>query len=171
MNDFPIHPADLPAEKLLAECVVRRQRRSGPGGQHRNKVETAVVLVHAPTGIRSEATEQRSQAANKAVAIQRLRIKLAVQIRSNASARAGLSSLWQSRLKAQKISVAVTHADFPSLLAEALDRLSEFDFDATKCARELGTTISQLVRFLKLEPEALLSVNARRAEQNLKPLR
>lgn len=27
-----VHPVDLAQEKLLAECVVRRQRRSGPGG-------------------------------------------------------------------------------------------------------------------------------------------
>src|SRR5207253_6004770 len=78
-----VHPADLAPAKLLAECVVRRQRRSGPGGQHRNKVETAVVLVHQPTCIRSEATEKRSQAANRQVAIHRLRVKLAIQVRSN----------------------------------------------------------------------------------------
>src|SRR6478735_5738430 len=78
-----VHPADLTPSKLLAECVVRRQRRSGPGGQHRNKVQTAVVLVHQPTGIRSEATEQRSQAVNQQVAIHRLRVKLAIRVRSN----------------------------------------------------------------------------------------
>ena len=37
-----IHPAALPFDALLKECEVRRLRRSGPGGQHRNKVETAV---------------------------------------------------------------------------------------------------------------------------------
>ena len=168
-----VHPADLAFAKLLAECVVRRQRRSGPGGQHRNKVETAVVLVHQPTGIRSEATEQRSQAANQQVAIHRLRVKLAIQVRPNLETGCGhrVSPLWRSRLRTRQISVARTHDDFPSLLAEALDCLSTLDFDVKACAEQLDTSSSQLVRLLKLEPEALIYVNERRAKRELKPLR
>jgi hypothetical protein len=168
-----VHPTDLPPAKLLAECVVRRQRRSGPGGQHRNKVETAVVLIHQPTGIRSEATEERSQAANQQMATHRLRVKLAIQVRSNAETGSGrsVSPLWRSRVRTKKISIALTHKDFPSLLAEALDCLSTVDFDAKECAEQLGTSPSQLVRLFKLEPEALIYVNARRAMRKLKPLR
>jgi AraC-like DNA-binding protein len=173
-----VHPADLAPAKLLAECDVRRQRRSGPGGQHRNKVATAVVIVHQPTGIRCEATEQRSQAANQRVAIHRLRVKLAIQVRSNRETGCGgsaspysASPLWRSRLRAQKISIARTHEDFPSLLAEALDCLSTLDLDVKECAQQLGTSPSQLVRFFKLEPDALIYVNERRAKQELKPLR
>jgi len=168
-----VHPAELAPAKLLAECVVRRQRRSGPGGQHRNKVETAVVLVHQPTGIRSEATERRSQEANQRVAIHRLRVRLAIRIRSNMETGRDrtVSPLWLSRLRTQKITIARTHEDFPSLLAEALDWLSTLDFDVKECAQRLGTTSSQLVRFFKLEPEALMIVNERRAKRELKPLR
>src|SRR3954447_2228019 len=104
------HPADLAPDKLLAACLVRRQRRSGPGGQHRNKVETAVVLVHQPTGIRSEATEERSQAANQQMAIHRLRVKLALQLRSNMETGCdrSVSPLWRSRLRTRKVSIART---------------------------------------------------------------
>ena len=168
-----VHPAALAPAKLLAECVVRRQRRSGPGGQHRNKVDTAVVLVHQPTGIRSEATEQRSQATNQQVAIHRLRVKLAIQVRSHGEEGCSRSAspLWRSRLRTQKIKIARTHEDFPSLLAEALDFLSALDFDVKECAEQLGTSSSQLVRFFKLEPEALIYVNERRSKRTLRPLR
>jgi len=132
-----------------------------------------VVLVHQPTRIRNEATEQRCQAANQQVAIHRLRVKLAIQVRSNVETGCGrsVSPLWRSRLRTQKISIAPTHEDFPRLLAEALDCLSTLDFDVKVCAQQLGTSSSQLVRFFKLEPEAMIYVNERRAKRTLKPLR
>jgi protein subunit release factor B len=67
----------LPAPALLAECEVSVFVGGGPGGQHRNKTESAVRLAHGPTGITVTATERRSQAQNRAVALQRLRERLA----------------------------------------------------------------------------------------------
>jgi protein subunit release factor B len=75
------HPAAIAVDELLAQCNVVRTRRSGPGGQHRNKVETAVVITHRPTGCQGQASERRSQDLNRQAAIQRLRVKLATQVR------------------------------------------------------------------------------------------
>lgn len=48
-------------------------RGSGPGGQHRNVTESGVRIRHIPTGIVVQACENRSQARNREIALERLR--------------------------------------------------------------------------------------------------
>lgn len=154
------HPAQLPIEALLGDCRSLRTRRSGPGGQHRNKVETAVVIEHLPTRLRAEANERRSQEQNRQVAIHRLRVKLAVEIRT--APKDTTSAGWAARVTGNRLSISGTHDDFPALLAEALDRIAADEFDLAASARKLGVSSSQLVRLLKIEPAALAWVNRER---------
>jgi protein subunit release factor A len=58
------------------EIRVETFKASGPGGQHRNKRETAVRVRHLPSGITALATEHRSQARNKALAFRRLELRV-----------------------------------------------------------------------------------------------
>ena len=76
MTEEKIHIPD-DDEALLAQCRVETFRSGGPGGQHQNKTESAVRLVHLPTGIRVIAREERSQHRNRGVALLRLRERLA----------------------------------------------------------------------------------------------
>jgi len=68
--------AALTDEALLLECEERFFVAGGPGGQHRNKTETAVRLTHLPTGLVVTATERRSQLQNRGEALERLRALL-----------------------------------------------------------------------------------------------
>lgn len=61
---------------LLAECEETFFVGGGPGGQHRNKTESAVRLVHPATGVVVTATERRSQPQNRSAALERLRERL-----------------------------------------------------------------------------------------------
>jgi hypothetical protein len=166
------HPASLPVDRLLADCTVVRTRRSGPGGQHRNKVETAVVITHAPTGVRAEASERRSQAANLAKATFRLRVELALQVRSNSEEPApSPSDLWTQRVVGRRIAVNPEHEDFPALLAEALDALADRGWSLADAGDFLGISSSQVVKLLKLESKAAMLLNAERQARGLPPLK
>ena len=74
----PFRFADIPADPkdLARDCDISFFRASGPGGQHRNKTETAVRVLHRPSGTVAAATEERSQSRNRQMALARLRDKL-----------------------------------------------------------------------------------------------
>ena len=59
-------------------------RATGPGGQHRNKTDSAVRLTHIPTGVVVTATEDRSQHVNRRVAWERLDAALAERDQTSA---------------------------------------------------------------------------------------
>lgn len=68
-------------EMLEKEVLMTFFRGSGPGGQHRNKVETGVRLFHPPSGITVSASEHRSQSRNRETAFERLTAKLVARNR------------------------------------------------------------------------------------------
>lgn len=70
---------ELSDEELMRDCEMNTFKSSGPGGQHRNKRESAVRLKHLPTGVTAQAVEDRSQHKNRASALKRLRTLLALK--------------------------------------------------------------------------------------------
>lgn len=168
----PVHPAFLADDKLLKECEVSFGRVSGPGGSNRNKVETAVRLEHRPSGVLSRATERRSQAENRRVALWRLRINLAIEVRRPIDpARYEVTPLWRERRQGEKLPVNPRNKDYPALLAEALDVVSASAFDVGAAAGILGVTMSQLARLLRHERHAFAMVNQGRVARGLPALR
>lgn len=60
-----------------ADIRERITKGTGPGGQNRNKRETAVILTHLPTGIEVKAEAERTQEGNRRVAMGTLRERVA----------------------------------------------------------------------------------------------
>src|SRR2546425_10188777 len=71
----------MPDAVLLRDCREERYKASGPGGQHRNKVATAVRVRHHPSGVVVQAEESRSLEQNRRSAVRRLRRRIAVTVR------------------------------------------------------------------------------------------
>ncbi|MBL8848536.1 MAG: peptide chain release factor-like protein [Planctomycetaceae bacterium] len=165
------HPAAWSDERLLRQCRIDFVRRSGPGGQHRNKVESGVQLTFGPAGIVAEANERRSQAENRRVALRRLRLRLAVAIRVPCDPAQPPPELWVKRIQRGRIVVNPEHEEFPALLAIALDRLAALGWDSRAAAGSLSCTTTQLVRFVAEFPEALAELNRQRLAIGLRPLR
>jgi hypothetical protein len=165
----------------LKTCTWTRGRSGGPGGQNRNKVETHVTVRHVPTGLVAQAGERRSQIQNKAIAVFRLRLLLAVEVRSAPPVRKGRallealddppgSALWQSRCAGGKVRCNPEHTDYPALLAESLDALAAEGWDVAATARRMGVTASQLVRLWSHHAPALQRINAERDHRGGRPL-
>ncbi len=160
-----MHPAALDPDQLLAQCETSRDRASGPGGQHRNKVETRITLKHIPTGHVAQAGERRSAVENQRMALRRLRLILATELRTPVPAGDARSALWISRCHDGRIACNDEHQDFPAMLAEAMDNLWQCELDPAKAAARLLCTPSQLIKLLRKHPPAIIALNAARAQR------
>jgi hypothetical protein len=147
---------DFSDEQLLAECEVHRYRASGPGGQHRNKVSSAVRLRHRSSQLVAVGTESRLQNENKQRALRRLRAAIALVARVPLPDRV----IWpetvdvvQGRLRVSEKNPAIHHGR----VADA--------------AKSLGLTSSSLTRFLNDHPKAWREAARIRTDAGLPPLK
>lgn len=145
---------------LLKECRQERYRASGPGGQRRNKVETAIRLHHQVSGLVSQAEESRSPEENRTRALRRLRERMALELRApfDLEVPSLVPEFLAQRGAKGSLSVNPRNRSYPIVVATLLDALEAARGSYAKAASALGLSTSQLLRFLRSDPQVWRAV-------------
>ncbi len=160
---------EFPDDRLLAECEVQHYRSSGPGGQHRNKVSTAIRLTHRLSGLSASGSESRSQMENRVHAIKRLRETIALTTRLPLA----IPVVWPATVHVQdgRLRVNESNDAFPIAMAIVLDAFAAASGELRPAAGFLSLTPSSLARFVRDHPKAWREVARLRQAAGLPPLR
>src|SRR4051812_29521997 len=106
-------------DALLAECDITTSSSHGPGGQHRNKTESAVRLRHRTSGLVAQCEDHRERGRNRVDAVRRLRLRLVIAERGAADPK------WLDPYrKGRQIALGAAARDYPLVAACCLDALS-----------------------------------------------
>jgi len=162
-------------DALIAQCEVDRYRASGPGGQHRNKTESAVRLRHKPTGVVAIGEDSRSQAENKVHAVRRLRSAIALHVREPVS----LDGFALSPRLAAFVAGGTAPlgartrqtGEYWAAIAELLDVLVAGGLEIGATAQRLGITTGALSKLLLHDDTVARTVNDLRRARGMRPLR
>ncbi len=169
----------LSDEELAAQCRVERFRVSGPGGQHRNKTDSAVRLTHEPSGVVGFASERRSQHQNRLVALARLRRNIAIEARTDIdldmyrlprTLQRILPRSVQTKLPG-KDRVGPKHREFWTGAGPLLDLFNAVRGSTSDCASQIGCSSNQLTKLFASEQHLWAAANAIREQHGLSLLR
>lgn len=162
-------------DALIAQCAVDRYRASGPGGQHRNKTESAVRLRHRLSGVTAIGEDARSQAENKLHAVRRLRAAIALEVREPVvldgyAPSPRLAALVAGGTAPLGAKTRLT-GEYWAAVAELLDLLVAGDLEIGSTARRLGITTGALSKLLLHDEHVARVVNDLRRGRAMRPLR
>jgi hypothetical protein len=162
-------------DALIAQCEVDRYRASGPGGQHRNKTESAIRLRHKRSGVTAIGEDSRSQAENKVHAVRRLRSAIALDVREPVrldgyAPSPRLAALIAGGTGPLGARTRLT-GEYWAAIAELLDLLVAGDLEIGTTAQRLGVSTGALSKLLLHDERVGRAVNDLRRARQLRPLR
>ena len=167
-------------EQLLAECDLHTYKSSGPGGQHRNKVSSAVRLLHRPSGVSAHGDDSRSQHDNKRMALRRLRMNIACQIRNGYDPEAPLPQVVRDCLHTPKkaadsrnlkvLQIGRRDERFWQIAAFLLDVLDARQGRLADVAAQLGVTTGNVTRVLQADRHVLAAAQQVRKAHGQRPI-
>ncbi len=154
---------------LLQQCRVDTYIASGPGGQHRNRTYSAVRLTHLPTGVTVTGEERRSQHENKNKALGRLRMALALQVRSvNFMLHESVREIFSADVP---VRINARNPLYPQVCAAVLDALFASRGSLSTAAQLLHLSTGQLVKAVGRDGDLLTAANRLRDHFDLKHIK
>jgi len=167
---------------LLKDCRVDTYKSPGPGGQRKNKVATAVRLVHEPSGISAQGQQTRSQQRNKTLALRNLRMHIACSYRepkdlTQLALPDEIAECFQrptpgSRQHAElRLSLPSGNRRFWPVAAFVLDVFDAAEGQLSRASGALGISTANLAAFLRTHRHLLAAAQAIRKAHGHSPLR
>lgn len=172
----------LTDEEILAQCDIHIYKASGPGGQHRNKVSSAVRLKHKITGITATANDSRSQHSNRKMAMQRMRMNIALRLRSPIPLTHEKSNLPEiltecihvaskgPKAGSARLTIGRKNHRFWTVAALLLDLLGGAEGKLAQVSGNLGITTGNLTSVFKSDRHLLAAVQKIRKSHNMRPI-
>lgn len=158
-------------DQLLEECTVRTDRGSGPGGSKADTTESAVHLTHDPTEITVTASEHRSQHRNRDLALRRLRLEYAFQVRHGVDPeRIRVPESLRTYVE-QGLRIKPSNAHYPFMVKLVLDVLEAHRGRLSETAATLGVNTNRLGGFLANHGPLHERANALRRRHGHGPVR
>ena len=168
---------------LLKDCRVDTYKSPGPGGQRKNKVATAIRLVHEPSGISAQGRQTRSQQRNKTLALRNLRMHIACAYRQPQDLRQlavpdRIAECFQRSARPASSGHVKLRLSLPSgnrcfwpVAAFVLDVFDAAEGQLSTASRALGISTANLAAFLRSHRHLLAAAQAIRKAHDHTPLR
>lgn len=156
---------------FLQQCVFDAYTASGPGGQKRNRTYSAVRVTHRPTGLSVTAEESRSQHENRARALRRLKIILALRLRANPAHGWNVPEELLPYFKPVVQRMNPKNERYALFCAVMLDLLYRERGSLSTAAGVLGISTGQCGPLFVISKDLMAAANAIRAQFGLKPIK
>jgi len=145
-------------QSILAACRQETFVASGNGGQKRNHTNTAVRLIHTPSGVVVTDCETRSQQRNREIALRKLRLTIAMTIRG-------------PELPQPDCHMSINNPRYPILVAWLMDLLIKNNLDPKLVAEISGQSRTGLLKLLARDSQLWQHFSELRARAGLPTLR
>lgn len=150
---------ELEDNEFIKYCLIDFYKARGPGGQKKNKTESAVRLTLKNSSISATASEDRQQSVNKTRAIKRLKLQIAFELRQTPEKWLGQLDMNPSNKK------------YPLFCAVLFDHLEMQNWQVSTVSEIYNISTSKLIKIISKNDNVWQRINNERQKLGLKPLK